>query len=123
VNVGDVAALIAGGLAAAGIDGVPVVDPGTPIATLPAVVLAPGVDELEAGNRSLRHGLEVTVVVSRSGQPEQYTRLQQITGAVLRGLLPSSVQIVDPFPFDSFDEPPTMTRTIPCSFVGDLDLC
>jgi hypothetical protein len=129
VNTADVAALVTAGLAAAVINDVPVVDPGTPTSTLPAVVLAPGPDRLEAGNRSIRHGLNVTAVVPRNNQPDQYVRLQEIAGAVLRGLLPSSVRL-EPVDIEfvvsgggDTGEPAAMSRVIPVSFTGDVDLC
>lgn len=128
MNVADVAALVSDGLSAAGIDDVPVVDPGTPVAALPVVVLAPADNELGDGNRYLIYGLDVTVVVPRSNQVDQYLRLCELEAAVVQGLLPSQVRFEGPFVFavtggDGTGEPPAMSRVIPISFTGDVNLC
>lgn len=128
MNIADIAKLIGDGLELAGVGPVPVVDPGTPISTMPAIVLAPSDDELTAGNRGLRHGLDLTVMVPRSSQVEQYARLQELTATVIRSLIPSSVAFTGPIRFASTGgagsgEPAALVRVIPIAFGGDLDLC
>jgi len=128
VNVADVAALVAAGLSGAGIDDVPVVDPGTPVAALPVVVLAPADNELGPGNRYLVYGLDITVMVPRAGQVDWYGRLVELEAAVVQGLLPSQVRFEGRFVFavtggDGTGEPPAMSRVIPISFTSDVNLC
>ena len=119
--------LVGDGLELAGFD-VPVVEPGSPLTTLPAVVLIPDDDELTFGNRSLRHGLELVVVVPRISGVANYQRLQEITRVVLRSLIPSSVAFAGPIRPGSTGgpdtgEPPGYGRFIPVTFPGDVDLC
>jgi hypothetical protein len=128
VNISDVRKLIGDGLSAAGIVDVPIVDPGVPGVPPPAVRLEPDDDELGPGNRTLVHGLRIVVAVPRSGQADQYVRLQSLTAEVLRSLIPSSVSFVGPIRPDSTGGPDTgqpsaLVRIIPVTFPGDVDLC
>jgi len=127
VNVADLAALVSAGLSGAGIDDVPVVDPGTPVAALPAVVLAPADNELGDGNHTLRYGLDVTVMVPRLSQVDWYGRLCELEAAVIQGLIPSQVRFEGTIVFavtggDGTGEPPAMSRVIPVSFTSDVNL-
>jgi hypothetical protein len=126
VNIPAIVKLIGDGLAAAGLDVVRVVEPGTPVTAIPAVVLAPSDDELGAGNRTMAHGLDVTVIVSRTNQVDQYVRLQELTAVVVRSVIPSSISFAGPIRFAATaapGEPPAMSRIIPITFPGDVDLC
>jgi hypothetical protein len=128
VNIADLTKLIHDGLVAAGRSTVPVVPPGTPVTVLPAVVLAPGDDELGDGNRSLRYGFDVTVIVHRSGQVAQYEQLVELEAIVVQSLIPSNVRFDGPFVFattggDTTGEPPALSRIIPVSFAANVDLC
>ena len=128
MNVTDLAALITTGLTAAGRTKVPVVLPGTAIAVLPCVVLAPGDHELGDGNRSLRYGFDITVTVPRNNQPAQYTDLCTLEAIVYRSLIPSQVRFDGPSIFaatggEGTGEPPALSQVIPVSFVADVHLC
>jgi hypothetical protein len=128
VNIADVRKLIGDGLTAAGIDDVPVVDPGVPGIPPPSVRLDPDDDELGPGNRTLIHGLQIVVSVPRTGQVDQYARLQSLTATVLQALIPSSVSFTGPIRPDSIGgtgtgEPSALARFIPVTFPGDVDLC
>ena len=128
MNVADLAKLIGDGLTVAGHTKIPVVPPGTPIAVIPCVVLAPGNDDLINGNRTLRCGFDVTVIVPRSAQVEQYGLLSELEAIVLRSLIPSEVQFDGPIVFastggESTGEPPALARVIPVTFAADVDLC
>jgi len=127
VNLADVAALVSAGLTGAGIDDIPIVDPGTPVVALPCVVLAPSDDELGDGNHTIREGLDITVLVTRNNQVDQYVRLQQMYQAVVQGLIPSQVRFEGAIVFavtggDGTGEPPAMSRVIPVSFTSDVNL-
>jgi len=128
VNLADLTKLVRDALDAAGKTKVPVVAPGTPISVMPSVVLAPAFNELENGNRTLRYGFDVTVVVPRFNQPEQYEQLTELETIVVSSLVPSEARFDGPFSFtttggDGTGEPPALARTIPISFVADVDLC
>jgi hypothetical protein len=128
VNVADVIKLIGDGLVEAGHPKIPVVPPGTPLSTIPCVVLAPSDDVLAAGNRTVRYGFDVTVIVPRNNQVEQYELLTDLQAVVLRSLIPSQVQFDGPFVFAATGgadtgEPPALSRTIPVTFTADVDLC
>jgi len=127
VNLADVAALVSAGLDGAGIDDVPVVDPGTPVAAMPCVVLAPAGLELGDGNHTLRLQLDVTPMVPRNNQADQFPRLFAMTAAVIQGLIPSQVRFEGDIVFavtggDGTGEPPAMSFVIPTSFTSDVNL-
>jgi hypothetical protein len=95
---------------------------------MPCVVLAPADDTLGAGNRSIRYGFDVTVIVPRFNQVEQYELLVELEAIVLQSLIPSTVQFDGPFVFASTGgadtgEPPALSRVIPVTFTADVDLC
>lgn len=130
MNVGDLAALIRAGLDAAGQTKVPVVPPGTPVAQVSCVVLAPSDNVLEDGNRTLRYGFDIVVMVPRNNQVQQYVALTNLEAIVLRSLLvpQSTVRFDGPFLFASTGgegtgEPAALSRVIPVSFVADVHLC
>ena len=128
MTVDDLILVIGDALVAAGYPKVPVVAPGTPIAVMPCVVLAPGDNELGDGNRSLRYGFDITIVVPRSSQPEQYELLTELEAVVLRSLIPSPVRFDGPIAFaatggNETGEPPALSRVIPVTFAADVDLC
>jgi len=129
VNIADIRKLIADGLIAAGIDDVTIVDPGVPGVPPPYVRLDPDDDELGPGNRTLIHGLQIVIGVPRTGQADQYVRLQgSLYPAVLRSLFPSSISFdgpirVDTIGGDGTGSPPSLVRIIPVTFPGDVDLC
>jgi hypothetical protein len=105
-----------------------VLAPGTTISVLPAVVLAPSDDQLGDGNRTLRHGFDVTAIVPRNGQVTQYQALVELEGIVVQSLIPSEVRFEGAFTFlaaggDGTGEPPTMSRLIPVSYSSDVQLC
>ena len=128
MNVADLTALIRTGLDDAGKTRVPVVAPGTTIAVMPCVVLAPSDDALEDSNHTLRFGFDVTIVVHRNGQVQQYADLTAIEAIVVRSLIPSQVRFDGPFVFaatggEATGEPAAMSRIIPVSFAADVTLC
>lgn len=128
MNIDDLEFLIRSGLDDAGKTKVPVVPPGTPITVLPAVVLAPGDDELGPGNGSIRYGFDITCVVPRSAQVSQYELLVELEAIVVRSLIPSTVRFDGPLSFASTGgadtgEPPALARVIPVTFTADVDLC
>ena len=128
VNVAELTKLISDALIAAGKTKVPVVPPGTAVSVMPCVVLAPSDDELENGNRTLRYGFDVTVITPRFNQAEQYEQLTELESIVITSLVPSTVRFDGPLSFttiggDGTGEPPALARTIPISFVADVDLC
>ena len=99
-----------------------------PISVMPAVALAPADNELENGNRTLRYGFDVTVIVPRFNQPEQFDQLVDLEAIVVSSIVPSVARFDGPFSFttlggDGTGEPPALARTIPISFVADVDLC
>ena len=83
MNVADLHKLIHDALVAEGKTKVPVVYPGTPISVIPCVALAPGNDELANGNRTLRYGFDVTVLVHRNNQADQYEQLVELEAIVV----------------------------------------
>lgn len=128
MNVDDLAKLIRDGLTAASVTTVPVVMPGTPTSKLPAVVLAPSRDTLGDGNRTLRYGFDVVVMVPRGGQVAQYPRLCELEAIVVHSLIPSAVRFDADIEFAATGgadtgEPPAMSRIIAVSFASDIDLC
>ena len=128
MNLAALTKLIRDALDAAGKTRVPVVAPGTPIAVMPCVALAPSFDDLENGNRTLRYGFDVTVIVPRFNQAEQYDQLVDLQTIVIQSLVPSPVRFDGPIAFaatggETTGEPPALARTIPITFVADVDLC
>lgn len=128
MTVDDLVKLIKDSLVAGGVTTVPVVLPGTSLSVLPCVVIAPSDDALGEGNRTLRHGFDVTVAVPRGAQVSQYPRLVELLGLVLRGLVPSAVRFEGPIVFAATGggdtgEPPAMVRIVPVSFASDVALC
>lgn len=128
MDVDGLLKLVKEGLIEAGKTKVPVVPPGTAISVLPAVVLAPSTDELGEGNRTLRYGFSVTLLVPRNSQVSQYPLLVELEAIVIRSLIPSNVRFDGPFVFASTGgadtgEPPALSRVIPVSFTADVDLC
>jgi hypothetical protein len=128
MNLAALTKLIKDALVAAGKTTIPVVAPGTTISVLPCVALAPSTDSLGEGNRSLRHGFDVTVIVPRQGQVTQYELLTELEGIVVQSLIPSGIRFEGPIGFASAGgegtgEPPTMSRIIPISYPSDVVLC
>jgi len=128
VNVAELSKLIRDALDLAGKTKVPVVAPGAPISVMPCVVLAPADNALENGNRTLRYGFDVTVTTPRYNQPEQYEQLTELETIVVSSLVPSTARFDGTFSFtttggDGTGEPPALARTVPISFVADVDLC
>ena len=127
MNVDDLTKMIRDGLDLAGKTAVPVVPPGTAITVLPAVVLAPSDNALGDGNRTLRYGFDITIVVPRSKQVTQYDALCDLEAITLRSLIPSAVRFEGPIVLavtgggDS-GEPPAMSRIIPITFAADFNL-
>jgi len=127
VNIAELTKLIRDGLDAAGKTRIPVVPPGTPIAVIPAVVLAAASDTLEDG-WTLRCGVNITCLVPRGAQVPQYEALTEIELIVLQALIPSPVRFDGPVTFAATGggdtgEPPALARVIPMSFVADVHLC
>jgi hypothetical protein len=103
---------------AGGPDPVPVIWPGGPMSSLPAIVLAPDDDDLEAG-RVLRTSIEVTVIVARAEQIPSYLLLERLYRSVLDRLIGTGFAMVPPFRFavgGPPDDPPYMARVVPVSF-------
>lgn len=128
MNIDALTKLIRDALDEARQKSVPVVAPGTTITVLPAVVLAPATDELGEGNRTLRHGFNVTVIVPRQGQVTQYQLLTELEGVVVQSLIPSGIRFEGAITFvaaggEGTGEPPTMSRLIPISYPSDVALC
>lgn len=101
-------------------DGLPVLAPGTPLATLPAIIVQPDDDRLEQ-TKLVRTGVDVLVAVPRSSQVEQFPHLVTIERAVLDRLAGSSFTYGDRFGFEVGgppDDPPYMGYRIPVSFIG-----
>lgn len=128
MNHNDIIKLIKDGLAVAGKNKIAVVPPGTPIAVLPAVVVAPGNDAMGDGNRSLRYGFDITCIVPRNNQVANYELLTELQAIVVRSLIPSQVRFEGPFVFASTGggetgEPPALSRVIPVSFTSNEAIC
>lgn len=128
MNVTQVIDLLRAGLDAAGHTTVPVVPPGTPLAKVPFVALAPGPNEMGDGNRSYRYGFDLTIAVPRGGQVTQYEYLCTLEAVCLRSLIPNQVRFDGPAEFGSTGggdtgEPATLVRVIPVSFAADVTIC
>jgi hypothetical protein len=128
MTVDDLIKLIHDGLVLAGKTKVPVVPPGTPIAVMPCVVIAPSDDTLESGNKTLRYGFDITCTVPRNAQVSQYQLLTELEAIVVQSLIPSQVRFDGPLRFastggEATGEPPALARVIPVSFSSDVDLC
>lgn len=128
MNVGEIQKIIHDGMLANDKPKVPVVLPGTPLSVLPCVVLAPSDDALGEGNRSLRYGFDITVVVPRNTQVSQYELLVELEVIVIQSLIPSGVRFDGPIVFASTGgadtgEPPALSRIIPVSFASDAAIC
>ena len=128
MNVDELTKVIRTALDAAALTRIPVTPPGTPISVIPAVVLAPSDDDMEDGNRTLRHGIDITLLVPRGKQTSQYGLLTQLQHVILRSLVPIPVRFEGPQTFTASGggdtgEPAALARIIPITFVSDVDLC
>ena len=106
--------------------GVPVLPPGTPTGSLPALAVVPGDNELVHGNRGLLRRYDVNVVVPRDNQTDQLLELDRLETATLTALVPSSVTIETPLRFTTNppDEPGYLARVIPVAFIdSEVSLC
>jgi len=128
MNHNDIIKLIKDGLTEAGKVKIPVVPPGTPISVMPCVVIAPSDDSLGEGNKTLRLGFDITIVVPRSNQVSQYELLTELEAIVIRSLIPSQVRFDGPLAFastggEATGEPAALSRVIPITFTADVTLC
>jgi len=108
--------------------GVPVLPPGTPTGTFPAIVLGPGDWELAAGGRRILVRYQVTIAVPRDETVERVKQLDSLTRLTLQALGPADCNIDGPISFQvgTPDEPPYLARQIPIAYTDtdpESDLC